>query len=163
MSQSLESFARTIQGMVGSVGRKFTRPDEDWMSTLFAQTPNGQIIPTGVVFDAEGKDRAPEYVRERIRELGAVRYALLNSVWQAPVEDDEMPLNLQMPLSTPVREMPGAYEALILLVGDAETEVAWRAKIIRRPRKTPTIRRWEKMESYEGRFTDLASAMREIR
>jgi hypothetical protein len=108
------------------------------------------------------KDHLASVLRLVLRETRALRYALLLNTWVAPVEgDDTATIEAVQEERRRVSELPGAFEQLTLVVGDAEQEVLWTARIFRRRRKPPVLGAWEKVdEKIEGRFFDLGSVLR---
>jgi hypothetical protein len=149
----LDRFGAKVKRMVERTGRGFAEPDNDWLPMLFTQAPDGQITVVGLALDLPSS-QITTFVREYLRRSGAIRYALLTNAWAASSEP---------PAGVNVHDLPGAYELLVLTVGDAESETVETARIVRHARKPPTLAPWVELEQAEGHFTQLAAAMREVR
>lgn len=164
---TLADLRKWVQASVRRLGRQFTRPDDDWLPVLFVQTPEGiEILGISPEFfaTADKKDALADALRDWIRR-GAFRYALLLNTHARQMNDEEMKEHIRG--SGRIADLPGAVEALVLNVGDAEQEELWMAKIRRREKLPPTLESWEKWEAAEEpgrqRFLGLNEAIREPR
>jgi hypothetical protein len=154
-----------VQANARRIGRGFTRPDDDWIMVCFVQSPRGvEVMPLEMPLDGFGKTALGEALRQANADYGVYRYAVLLNAHG--VEDiSEQDLARVRHEEVRVGDMPGAFEQLVLIVGDAEQEEVWRARIERDGRRPPRLGPWERptFDAATGRFAGLNAYMREPR
>lgn len=164
---TLGHLRRTVQAAIAKVGRGFQTPEADWQPMLFVQSPKGlETFALPALMAAAGSGARKEAVAAVLKELlaacGAYRYALLLNVF-AIGEPNEEQVEAMREETMRISAMPGSFECLHLIVGDAESEEHWEADILRDGRGLRTLGPWEVWDSAEGRFTDLGEVLRRPR
>lgn len=164
----LDQLGTHVQGMVERVGAGFTAPDDDWLPVMLIQHQGGLDV-LGLDFSLFGshgaKDALADLLRSALVEHGAYRFALLLNTHELAVDGGEAEAEAlieRVRLGERVENMPGSREQLTLIVGDAETEHAWRSLIERHPDAPPTLAPWVSMTGghLTGRFAGLGEALR---
>jgi hypothetical protein len=158
---TLEHLRQLVTGGAARVGAKFTRPDDDWTTTFFVQTPRGLEIvgiDPAILSNDAAKDAVGQLLREQVVRVGAYRYAFLMSTWVVdPDTASEEQLQAIQAGELRVRDVEGRSEQLTLVLGDAEEEQVWYAPIERHEKLPPKLGRWQRSDAdaWGGRFVGL--------
>jgi hypothetical protein len=162
---TLDDLSKFVRSGVEEIGRKFTDPEDDWTAVMFVQTPSGVDIlglPSCLFESGAVKDALANILRSFVATAGAYRYALLLNTHMTVGNPDVGDIQRVRQGEVRIEQLPGAIEALLLIVGDAETELGWMAEIKRTPHMLRTITEWKKLtpDGLEGRFAGLSEALR---
>lgn len=166
---TLDDLRQMVFARVRKVERAFTSPVDDWPMAMFVQNADGvESMPLRNEWFASGrtKDLLGEVLKQAMVVSGVFRYALLiNTHASEDVSDEQVERIRRDELR--VEQVEGAWEQLVLVVGDAETEEAWKAMIGRSARMLRTLGRWERMDAGDevaisGRFAGLNAYLRRL-
>lgn len=163
---TLADLRKVVENSTREIERSFTSPDDDWVSMLIVQMP-GRIamieLPPQMFEGRLRKDLLGETIRSYVAGEGAYRYALVVNTFMAIDHVDSELMRQLESGEIRVRDVPGRVEALVLVLGDAETEEVWVAEIERSTDRPPRLRPFAKEEDAEfsGRFIGLNSYLRQ--
>lgn len=153
-----------MQRTVLAIGDGFDNPADDWDPVYVVQTPRGiEVIgfESGWFESGMSKDVLGEALR--LRAADVYRYALLiNGHGIDPVVTPIETLDEPACRELRIEQVEGNYEFLTLIVGDAEQEEAWLAKIEFDDNLIRSLGEWTKVD-VEGRFAGLNEYMRGVR
>jgi hypothetical protein len=143
---SLAALRNRAQAAVVQVGVGFTQPGDDWAPVMFAQDGKGEVTVVGFPV-LDDRDATVAILKAVLRNVGAVRYAIVLSSW-AVTGEDTLALG-------PPSEHPARQEVLTLLLSDPETDDFYIAPILRGEGAPPRLGEWKRWSSVEGRFAGL--------
>ena len=157
-----------MMSVIADIGRGFTDPDDDWLMIAALEDSNGQLHlapldPEAFATEAS-KDMLVAMLKSYIARKGIVNYVILLNVhgvaFKTPFEMEQaMEQRGNRRLST----MPGAYEMLMLVVGNAAHETAFQANITRDGENPPVLDEWNELcAGQQGRFTGFNKGIKPI-
>lgn len=174
--QEFESFRHWTLSSVEEVGRRFTRPDEDWLPVLILRTARGGIIASidlRFYENDESKQRLVKRLSAVIVKSRATAFSLIQMMWRsyAIAPEGERPGPRERALrSGRLRpsEDPLRQETILIHITDDMHAEIWAAVIQRRPDRPPRLGRWEKtdlkIDHMTGRFIEpLRAALQRAR
>jgi hypothetical protein len=169
---TLDDLRSFVIAQTRKIERAFKRPDDDWSQVLLVQTPSGvDVVQVPMLKTGREKEQLAETLKQAVGMLGAYRYALLMNMHYRMVDvannmDEALDVLADVQAErVRVQDMPDAIEALMLMVGDAESEQLWLCEIDRHTHRPPKLKRWERWDDregagYSGRFFGLNEYMR---
>jgi hypothetical protein len=129
----------------------FTSADADWPITIITDFPDEEPhafdLPGWVSNSVEARRGYAEAMGLAARMKTPTKIAMVASTWQVSVADDEPDPGV------PPSRHPDRFEAVIVVVADAEIEEGWSARVKRRRYGPPLLGEWE------GPADELAGAM----
>jgi hypothetical protein len=133
--------------------RTFTRPDDDWPITVIADHPGDDEpyafdAPTWIVDFEQARHAWAMAMATAARVTKPTKLALIASTWQVEIAKDA-----PVPRLPPSRH-PGRFEAVIVVVADAEIEEGWTARVKRRRYGSPLLGSWTKADEVSGAMFD---------
>jgi hypothetical protein len=131
----------------------FTRSDDDWPITVIADHPGDDEphafdAPTWIANFEQARHAWATAMGAAARTTKPTKLALIASTWQVAIDKDA-----PVPRLPPSRH-PDRFEAVIVVVADAEIEEAWTARIKRRRYGAPLLGPWEKGDEVWGAMFD---------
>lgn len=164
---SLEVFAQDVRSMVEEIGESFTKPDDDWLSTLIIETASGERIAMGLagdLFDGEErKDQLVSMLQQLIIAFKVRRFGFVISAWgisfpKETGEEDAMAVASEW--RGHFQDHPERTEQVIVQVVDQDGEISWSSELERHEDAPPTLTEWKKIDTLSGRFAGLREALR---
>lgn len=173
LEPSLEVFGQGVRDQLEQIGRRFKRPDDDWINGLLHlenERHEHEVYGlTNGLFAPERKAALFAYLAELLKARKAIRYALMTNAWalaakpQAGESLERAGQRLEATTdewSGHFGEHPERIEVLWLEIVDRERGEAWRAEIKRFPDKPPQLGSWERFEGeVGGRIPELRKAL----
>jgi len=169
---TLDDLRAHVIARARQIERAFKRPSDDWDQVLCVQTPDGiEALPVPNFRHGREKSQLAEAIRFAVAMKGAYRYALLMNMHFKAVDwgaDKDAALDVMADVQSErvrVQDMDGAKEALMLILGDAESEQMWICEIDRHTHRPPKLKRWVRWDDkpdagFSGRFAGLNEYMR---
>ena len=150
---------------VKSIGKLFTRPDDDWSPIMLLETKTGPVI-TALSFDsADSKEAFAIALPSLLRKLGATLMALVVSAWTLYTTPIKYELQMAMGDGS-IRDHPDRQEKVMVTFADHTGAESWGALITRSEHAPPELCEFTKMDMDDakstGRFSHqaLIAAMR---
>lgn len=133
-------FVEFAKANVETRGRTFTSPDDDWPMTIIAdhpgEEPHAWDLPGWVSNVAAIRHTYARAMADAARETKPTKIAFISSTWQVEYGPDDVPK--VMPAAHPNR-----FEAVIVVVADAEIQEGHNARIRRRRYGPPLLMPWQ--------------------
>jgi hypothetical protein len=166
---TLDDLKNYMMGVITDIGENFTAPDDDWLMVGAFEDSAGRLniapLPNEAFATEDSKDRLAGMIKAFIGKAGIVNYVILfnvHGVAYKTKEEMKQALEDRAKDGKRLSTLPGAFEMLMMVVGNAGYETTYQAEITRDGENPPTLGEWKEIPETKGRFAKFNEFMKPI-